>query len=126
MIFNTTYLLILTMLFLTGILYSQDSDFKISDDTMDLQLDKKAHFTTSFGLYYFFYTSLTILSDTLPYSQLDAMLLSTSIGLLFEVYQGTSLSNADGFSKEDFYYNIMGIGFARFTHEVFLYFKDLI
>ena len=54
------------------------------------------------------------------------MLLSTSLGLLYEVYQGTSLSNADGFSKQDFYYNIMGIGFARFTHEVFLYFKDLI
>lgn len=123
---NTTYLLIILMLFLAGTLYSQDSSFRISDDTMELQLDKKAHFTTSFGLYYFFYTTITIYSDTLSHPQLDAMLLSSSLGLLYEVYQGTSLSNADGFSKEDFYYNIMGIGFARFTHEVFLYFKDLI
>ncbi len=114
------------MLFLAGTLYSQDNGFHISDDTMDLQLDKKAHFTTSFGLYYFFYTTLLIYSDTLPHPQLDAMLLSSSLGLLYEVYQGTSLSNADGFSKEDFYYNLMGIGFARFTHEVFLHFKDLI
>ena len=114
------------MLFFAGSLYSQDSNFRISDDTMELQLDKKAHFTTSFGLYYFFYTSLTIYSDTLPYPQLDAMLLSTSIGLLYEVYQGTSLSNADGFSKEDCYYNLIGIGFARLTHEIILHFKDLI
>ena len=123
---NTTYLFIILMLFLAGTLYSQDSEFRISNDTMELHLDKKAHFTTSFGLYYFFYTTITIYSDTLPYPQLEAMLLSSSLGLLYEVYQGTSLSNADGFSKEDFYYNIMGIGFARFTHEVFLYFKDLI
>ena len=107
-------------------LYSQDSQFRISDDDMSLQLDKKAHLWVSFGMYYFFFTTLNTFDSISTYTQLDAMLLSVVVGLGYEVYQGSSLSNADGFSKEDFYYNLIGIGFARFTHEIILYFKELV
>jgi hypothetical protein len=36
------------------------------------------------------------------------------------------VSKSDGFSKHDMVYNLIGIGFARFTHEVFLYFKEIL
>jgi hypothetical protein len=123
---SSVHILIIMIIFFSSMLYSQDSQFRISDDTMELRLDKKAHLWVSFGMYYFFFTSLNSFDSISTYTQLDAMLLSVVVGLGYEVYQGSSLSNADGFSKEDFYYNLIGIGFARFTHEIILYFRDLI
>ena len=101
----------------------------IAEDTFEPQLDKIAHLGVSFGLYYTFYTlysdSLLItLSDSIPIP-LHSMISATAVGFSYEVYQSTKFSNSDGFSKHDMVYNLIGIGFARFTHEVFLYFKEI-
>ena len=53
------------------------------------------------------------------------MISATAVGFTYEVYQSTKLSKSDGFSKHDMVYNLIGIGFARFTHEIFLYFKEI-
>ena len=102
----------------------------IAEDNFDIQLDKTAHLTTSFGLYFMFYTLygdslLPMLSDSIPIP-LHSMISATAVGFSYEVYQSTKLSRSDGFSVHDMVYNMIGVGFARFTHEVFLYFKDLI
>ena len=101
----------------------------IAQDNFDIQLDKTAHLTTSFGLYFMFYTLygdslLPMLSDSIPIP-LHSMISATAVGFSYEVYQSTKLSRSDGFSVHDMVYNMIGVGFARFTHEVFLYFKDL-
>ena len=102
----------------------------IAEDNFDIQLDKTAHLTTSFGLYFMFYTLysdtlLFTLHDTIPIP-LHSMISATAVGFSYEVYQSTKLSNSDGFSVHDMVYNMIGIGFARFTHEVFLYFKEIL
>jgi len=102
----------------------------IAEDNFDIQLDKTAHLTPSFGLYFMFYT---LYSDTLLFTlhntipiPLHSMISATAVGFSYEVYQSTKLSNSDGFSVHDMFYNMVGIGFARFTHEVFLYFKEIL
>ena len=120
-------LLILLLLLLPCIVLSRGT---IAEDTFEPQLDKIAHLGVSFGLYYTFYTlysdSLLItLSDSIPIP-LHSMISATAIGFSYEVYQSTKFSNSDGFSKHDMVYNLIGIGFARFTHEVFLYFKEIL
>ena len=102
----------------------------IAEDNFDIQLDKTAHLTTSFGLYFMFYTLysdtlLFTLHDTIPIP-LHSMISATAVGFSYEVYQSTKLSKSDGFSVHDMVYNLIGIGFARFTHEVFLYFKEIL
>ena len=102
----------------------------IAEDNFEPELDKIAHLGVSFGLYYTFYTlysdSLLItLSDSIPIP-LHSMISATAVGFTYEVYQSTKLSKSDGFSKHDMVYNLIGIGFARFTHEVFLYFKEIL
>ena len=67
---------------------------------------------------------LPMLSDSIPIP-LHSMISTTAVGFSYEVYQSTKLSKSDGFSVHDMVYNMIGIGFARFTHEVFLYFKAL-
>ena len=103
------------------------SNTTIAKDNFDLQIDKIAHLSTSFGLYFFFHTMysdslLPMISDTIPIP-LHSMLSSTIVGLSYEVYQSTPYSKSDGFSIHDMIYNLVGIGLARFTHEVFLYIK---
>ena len=123
-------LLIGCILFLvlgSGIVLSQTNG--IAEDNFNIQLDKTAHLSTSFGLYFMFYTLygdslLPMLSDSIPIP-LHSMISATAVGFSYEVYQSTTLSRSDGFSIHDMVYNLIGIGFARFTHEVFLYFKDL-
>ena len=102
----------------------------IAEDNFDLQLDKTAHLSTSFGLYFMFYTLyqdtlLLTISDSIPIP-LHSMISATAVGFSYEVYQSTKFSNSDGFSKHDMVYNLIGIGFARFTHEIFLYFKEIL
>ena len=111
-----------------GILYSQGTN-GIAEDNFSIQLDKTAHLSTSFGLYFMFYT---LYSDSLLFTlhdslspELHAMLSTTMVGFSYEVYQSTHISKSDGFSIHDMFYNLLGIGFARFTHEVFLYFKEI-
>ena len=122
---NSVIYLVLIFL-LPAILLSRGT---IADDNFELQLDKTAHLTTSFGLYFMFYTLysdslLPMLSDSIPIP-LHSMISTTAVGFSYEVYQSTKLSKSDGFSVHDMVYNMIGVGFARFTHEVFLYFKDL-
>ena len=112
-----------------GILYSQGTN-GIAEDNFSIQLDKTAHLSTSFGLYFMFYTLysdslLLTISDSIPIP-LHSMISATAVGFSYEVYQSTTLSKSDGFSVHDMVYNILGIGFARFTHEVFLYFKEIL
>ena len=125
---NLLSLSIVIILFCVGALYSQENT--IAEDTFEPQLDKIAHLGVSFGLYYTFYTlysdSLLItLSDSIPIP-LHSMISATAVGFTYEVYQSTKISKSDGFSKHDMVYNLIGIGFARFTHEVFLYFKEIL
>ncbi len=121
---NSIVYLVLVFL-LPAILLSRGT---IAEDNFELQLDKTAHLTTSFGLYFMFYTLysdslLPMLSDSIPIP-LHSMISTTAVGFSYEVYQSTKLSKSDGFSVHDMVYNMIGIGFARFTHEVFLYFKE--
>ena len=123
---NSIVWLVLVFL-LPAILLSRGT---IAEDNFDIQLDKTAHLTTSFGLYFMFYTLysdtlLFTLHDTIPIP-LHSMISATAVGFSYEVYQSTKLSNSDGFSVHDMVYNMIGIGFARFTHEVFLYFKEIL
>ena len=102
----------------------------IAEDNFNIQLDKTAHLATSFGLYFMFYTLysdslLFTLSDSIPIP-LHSMISATAVGFTYEVYQSTTLSRSDGFSIHDMVYNVVGIGFARFTHEIFLYFKEIL
>ena len=124
---NGLVILLLIFLLPASYLYSQGD--VIADDNFSIQIDKTAHFTTSFGLYFMFHTMysdslLPMLSDSIPIP-LHSMISATAVGFVYEVYQSTPHSRSDGFSYHDMVYNMIGIGFARFTHEVFLYFKDL-
>ena len=111
-----------------GVVYSRGMN-GIAEDNFTIQLDKTAHLSTSFGLYFMFYTLysdslLLTISDSIPIP-LHSMISATAVGFSYEVYQSTTLSKSDGFSVHDMFYNLLGIGFARFTHEVFLYFKEI-
>ena len=125
---NGLVVLLLIFLLPASYLYSQGD--VIADDNFSIQIDKTAHFTTSFGLYFMFHTMysdslLPMLSDSIPIP-LHSMISATAVGFVYEVYQSTPHSKSDGFSYHDMVYNIIGIGFARLTHEVFLYFKTIL
>ena len=125
---NGLVVLLLIFLLPASYLYSQGD--VIADDNFSIQIDKTAHLTTSFGLYFMFYTMysdslLPMLSDSIPIP-LHSMISATAVGFIYEVYQSTPHSRSDGFSYHDMVYNMIGIGFARFTHEVFLYFKEIL
>ena len=124
---NSIVYIILLIVLPLSLVYSQENT--IAQDTFEPQLDKIAHFSTSFGLYFTFHTMyqdslLPMISDSLPI-EMNSMLSATIVGLLYECYQATPISNSDGFSKHDMVYNMIGIGLARLTHEFFLYFKEI-
>ena len=83
----------------------------IKKDNYKFDLDKKAHYTTSFGLYYFFFTYVNNI--------MLAVLLSILTGLLFEIYQGYSKHHS-GYSHVDMLYNILGILSALILYGVTL------
>ena len=85
---------------------------KIKEDTYTFNLDKKAHYSTSFGLYYFFFTYLN--------DMLLAVLLSTLVGLFFEVYQGYSKHHS-GYSHSDMFYNLLGVFSGFILHAIYIY-----
>ena len=84
---------------------------RIKEDVYTFDLDKKAHYSTSFGLYYFFFTYLNDI--------ILAILLSSLTGLLFEVYQGYSKHHS-GYSHSDMFYNLIGVLSATVLHVVYL------
>ena len=100
----------------------------IAEDNFELQLDKTAHLTTSFGLYFMFHTMysdslIPMISDSIPIP-LHSMLSATIVGFSYEVYQSTPISRSDGFSIHDMTYNMIGIGLARTIHEILLYLRN--
>lgn len=101
----------------------------IAKDNFSIQIDKTAHYTTSFGLYFFFHTMYT--DSLLPMDStfsipLNSMISSTGVGLIYELYQSTPQSKSDGFSVHDMVYNVLGIISAYTIHEIFLYFKEVL
>ena len=96
-----------------------NTSFKVVEDNMDFEIDKRAHLGVSFGLYY---TAYTLLDS----SQSAAMLSATAVGLGYEVYQGYRWKQHEGFSKEDMIYNIAGIALANITHKIILYIRKII
>ena len=100
----------------------------IAEDNFELQLDKTAHLTTSFGLYFMFHTMysdslIPMISDSIPIP-LHSILSATIVGFSYEVYQSTPISRSDGFSIHDMTYNMIGIGLARTLHEILLYLRN--
>ena len=101
----------------------------IAEDNFTIQIDKTAHYTTSFGLYFFFHTMYTdslLPMDTTLSIPLNSMISSTGVGLIYELYQSTPQSKSDGFSVHDMVYNVLGIISAYTIHEIFLYFKEVL
>ena len=84
---------------------------KIKKDSYTFELDKKAHYATSFGLYYFFFTYLNDI--------MLAVLLSTLTGFIFEVYQGYSKHHS-GYSHSDMFYNLLGVFSGFILHAIYL------
>ena len=83
----------------------------IKKDNYKFDLDKKAHYSTSFGLYYFFFTYVNEI--------MLATLLSILTGLFFEIYQGYSKHHS-GYSHVDMVYNIFGVLSALILHKITL------
>ena len=83
---------------------------KIKQDTLKFNMDKKAHFGISFGLYYSFFTYTNDI--------LLSLLFSVLVGLGFEVYQGYSKKH-NGYSHTDMIYNISGAIIAFILHGVY-------
>ena len=84
----------------------------IAEDNFSIQIDKTAHYTTSFDLYFMFYTMYTdslLPMDTTLSIPLHSMISSTGVGLVYELYQATPNSKSDGFSVHDMVYNAFGI-----------------
>lgn len=124
---NSIIYIILLIVLPLSLVYSQENT--IAQDNFEPQLDKIAHFSTSFGLYFTFHTMyqdslLPVLHDSIPI-ELHSMLSATIVGFIYECYQATPMSRSDGFSKHDMVYNMVGISIARLTHEFFLYFKEI-
>jgi len=84
---------------------------RIKKDSYEFNLDKKAHYSTSFGLYYFFFTYVNDI--------MLATLLSILTGLFFEIYQGYSKHHS-GYSHVDMLYNILGVLSALILYGVTL------
>ena len=124
---NSIIYIVLLIVLPLSLVYSQENT--IAQDNFEPQLDKIAHFSTSFGLYFTFHTMyqdslLPVLHDSIPI-ELHSMLSATIVGFIYECYQATPMSRSDGFSKHDMVYNMVGISIARLTHEFFLYFKEI-
>ena len=120
------YIILLFILPIT-LVYSRGT---IAEDNFDLQLDKTAHLGVSYGLYFTFYTLysdslLLTLSDSIPTSY-HSILSATIVGFSYELYQATPQSKSDGFSIHDMTYNLLGVFSAKFLHEVFLYFREIL
>ena len=101
----------------------------IAEDNFTLQIDKTAHYTTSFGLYFMFYTMYTdslLPMDTTLSIPLHSMISSTGVGLVYELYQSTPQTKSGGFSVHDMVYNVLGIVRARFIHEFFIWINTYI
>ena len=84
---------------------------KIKKDTYSFSMDKQAHLSVSFGLFYFFltYTNSIMLS----------IILSLLVGLSFEAYQGISKKH-NGYSHVDMLYNAIGVILSSSMYMLYL------
>ena len=86
------------------------TEWRWADDTMEFTMDKQAHFTGSFGLYFMFRHK--------DFSELDSFKYSLYCGIAKEVidayvpHEKYGKVGGDGFSKYDLGYNLLGIGIA--------------
>ena len=110
---------------LVGSLIGQE--FRIVEDNWQLEIDKKAHYLTSFGLYYASYVLCEGLCTDSTHDNVSlSLVVSAGIGLGYEIYQGYHWREHGGFSKQDLGYNMLGILTGYVVHRFFLYIKDIL
>lgn len=110
---------------LFGTLVGQD--FRIVEDNWDWEIDKKAHLLSSFGLYYASYVLCEgFCIDSTHHNDKLALVVSLSVGLGYEIYQGYHWKEHGGFSKHDLGYNVLGIVVGHIVHKVSLYLKEIV
>ena len=112
-------------LILVGSVMGQN--FKVVEDNWQWEIDKKAHYLTSFGLYYASYVLCEgLCTDSTHHNDEVALLVSLGIGLGYEIYQGFHWKEHGGFSKHDLGYNVLGILTCHIVHKVYLYIKEIL
>ena len=110
---------------LVGSLIGQE--FRIVEDNWDWEIDKKAHYLTSFGLYYASYVLCEGLCTDSTHDNVSlSLVVSFGIGLVYEIYQGYHWKEHGGFSKHDLGYNVLGILTGYTIHRFFLYIKEIL
>ena len=110
---------------LVGSLIGQE--FRIVEDNWQWEIDKKAHYLTSFGLYYASYVLCEGLCTDSTHDNVSlSLVVSAGIGLGYEIYQGYHWREHGGFSKQDLGYNMLGILTGYVVHRFFLYIKDIL
>ena len=116
---------LLLCLLLVGSVMGQN--FKVVEDNWNFEIDKKAHYLSSFGLYYASYVLCEGLCTDSTHNNDDvALLVSLGIGLGYEIYQGFHWKEHGGFSKQDLGYNALGILTGHIIHKISLYIKDIL
>ena len=112
-------------LILVGSVMGQN--FKVVEDNWDWEIDKKAHYLSSFGLYYASYVLCEgLCTDSTHHNEYLALVVSLGIGLGYEIYQGFHWKEHGGFSKHDLGYNVLGILTGHIIHKVSLYIKEIL
>ena len=102
-------------------------EFRIVEDNWHFEIDKRAHYLSSFGLYYASYVLCEGLCiDSTHHNDELALLVSLGIGLGYEIYQGYHWREHGGFSKHDLGYNVLGILTGHIVHKVSLYIKEIL
>ena len=110
---------------LVGSLIGQE--FRIVEDNWDWEIDKRAHYLTSFGLYYASYVLCEGLCTDSTHDNVSlSLVVSSGIGLVYEIYQGYHWREHGGFSKHDLGYNLLGILTGYTIHRFFLYIKEIL
>ena len=116
---------LLLCLLLAGTAMGQN--FKVVEDNWNFEIDKKAHYLSSFGLYYASYVLCEgLCTDSTHHNDKLALLVSLGIGLGYEIYQGFHWKEHGGFSKHDLGYNVLGILTGHIIHKVSLYIKEIL
>ena len=80
---------------------------KIKKDSCSFSMDKQAHLSVSFGLFYFFLTYT------------NSIILSLLVGVSFEAYQGISKKH-NGYSHVDMLYNAIGVILSSSMYMLYL------
>ena len=110
---------------LVGSLFGQE--FRVVEDNWNWEIDKKAHYLSSFGLYYATYVLCEgLCTDSTHQNENISLLTSLTIGLVYEIYQGYHWREHGGFSKQDLGYNILGILTGYGFHKLSIWIRELL